>query len=270
MFAHFGLNLCEKFDGHEFGDSCLNYYEILCMADAEDCISDDMTPEEIRNCLYETFAPEGWEFYPPIDPDCGVLVEMFLITNGINMSDREFCYKIGGCDDICSDSSTFSENALKELTDYHIEQRGYALTQCEDSLRWEHKLCAYNIFANQGVATDRSERLIPNVPWSGGGCNNALKHALWIALNAKSCGEDLADLFADAHECEAAPNSEREMDYHNNDVGLRIQRENPNANRAELEDLICQAIQNGELLVLENPQDPNSPLIDSNNCPQCQ
>ncbi|MBI3316760.1 MAG: hypothetical protein HYZ85_01980 [Candidatus Omnitrophica bacterium] len=80
------------------------------------------------------------------------------------------------------------------------------------------------------------------------GRGDAFRHALWSALMAKSGGATKALEYSNAHEEDPLqPLAEREMDLHNNTVGISIVQENPNADLAELTSIILEKIDDGEL-----------------------
>ena len=86
------------------------------------------------------------------------------------------------------------------------------------------------------------------------GRTDAVRHALWSALNARDVGEKNARRFAKAHEADSdQPDAERQMDHHNNEVGIQIGLANPDASAGELLVLIDQAYENGELMREPDP-----------------
>jgi hypothetical protein len=100
------------------------------------------------------------------------------------------------------------------------------------------------------------------VPWDGAvpqrfgqndGHNDAFRHAYWNAQMTSSFGESWARDFAVAHEAYPANEGPREaMDLYNNEVGRRIAVENPNASPEQLAQLVKEALDNGELLVIDS------------------
>lgn len=89
--------------------------------------------------------------------------------------------------------------------------------------------------------------------WAGNdGHNDAFRHAYWNALMTKQFGADFTERFTKAHEGVAGNKADREaMDLYNNEVGRRIAEANPNASEQQLADLVQQAVQNGELVVID-------------------
>jgi len=73
--------------------------------------------------------------------------------------------------------------------------------------------------------------------------NDAFRHTYWNALMARRFGEDWAEAYTDAHEGVRDNTAAREvMDLYNNSVGRRLATENPDADAAELADLVEQAV----------------------------
>jgi len=84
------------------------------------------------------------------------------------------------------------------------------------------------------------------------GHNDAFRHAYWNALMTKRFGADFTARFTNAHEGVAGNKADREaMDLYNNGVGRRIAQEHPNASPAELATLVRQAINNGQMVVID-------------------
>ncbi len=109
------------------------------------------------------------------------------------------------------------------------------------------------------LAFDESElRYAPTLRHSGLGVvrgnfdhTDAYRHAYWSALLTAEYGAEFASDFTDAHE--GAPGNLPDveaMDLFNNEVGIRLARENPGASREELADLVFEAVENGETVLL--------------------
>lgn len=84
--------------------------------------------------------------------------------------------------------------------------------------------------------------------------SDAFRHCFWSAVLARDIGYYWAKAFTDAHESNPGqPPEEKEMDLHNNSVGLNIGFHYfiPDSN-SSLSDKCFKALQNGELKVL-NP-----------------
>lgn len=81
--------------------------------------------------------------------------------------------------------------------------------------------------------------------------NDAFRHAYWNALMADEYGSEWAHDYGTAHERIPGNNAAREaMDLYNNEVGRQIAEENPDASRAELADLVAQAVDDGRMVVV--------------------
>ena len=92
--------------------------------------------------------------------------------------------------------------------------------------------------------------------WNNNGHTDAYRHALWNARMSQSFGEDWTAAYATAHEMVPGNEAAREaMDLYNNEVGRQIARDNPDASDAELQQLVADALENGELLVVDQNGD---------------
>ncbi|MET3367656.1 UNVERIFIED_CONTAM: hypothetical protein ABIE34_000882 [Jeotgalibacillus campisalis] len=81
--------------------------------------------------------------------------------------------------------------------------------------------------------------------------NDAFRHAYWNALMVKEFGADWAEDYATAHEQLPANPAPREaMDLYNNEVGRNVAIANPDASAEELADLIEDAVNNGDTVVV--------------------
>ena len=88
------------------------------------------------------------------------------------------------------------------------------------------------------------------IPGADDGHNDAFRH--WNALMTRHFGEEFAAAMASAHEGAPGNPADREaMDVYNNEVGRRIAAENPEASDEELAQLIYEAVENGEMLVID-------------------
>jgi WXG100 family type VII secretion target len=125
-------------------------------------------------------------------------------------------------------------------------------------------LMTFNDIKNQSF--DISENQYPNpdniptyVPedlqgdWLGNdGHRDAFRHAYWNALLTKEFGTEWTTQFTTAHEAVPGNAAVREaMDLYNNEVGRQIAINNPNATNEELATLIRQAIDSGEMVVVD-------------------
>lgn len=93
------------------------------------------------------------------------------------------------------------------------------------------------------------------------GRGDAWRHAYWSALMVKTGasfslgsianGAALAEEYGNARESRPGNNEHaKSMDLYNNSVGRRIAVDNPNATPAQLRDLVTQALNNGDFLVI--------------------
>ena len=81
--------------------------------------------------------------------------------------------------------------------------------------------------------------------------NDAFRHAYWNALMVKEFGADWAEDYATAHEQLPGNPAPREaMDLYNNEVGRNVAIANPDASTEELADLIEEAVNNGDTVVV--------------------
>jgi hypothetical protein len=158
----------------------------------------------------------------------------------------------------------------------------YTLTRTEaqllDNLQRDRGLLGLQTFKNiKDDAFAVSDQRFPDAPvpdsipadrhgeWQGNdGHRDAFRHAYWSARLDSEFGSEWATQFTTAHEALPGNPSDREaMDLYNNSVGIRIATENPNASPADLADLIQQAVDNGELVVISG----NGGLAWSNDVP---
>ncbi|WP_159708168.1 WXG100 family type VII secretion target [Arthrobacter sp. 18067] len=81
--------------------------------------------------------------------------------------------------------------------------------------------------------------------------NDAFRHAYWNALMVKEFGADWAEDYATAHEQLPGNPAPREaMDLYNNEVGRNVAIANPDASAEELADLIEEAVNKGDTVVV--------------------
>lgn len=80
---------------------------------------------------------------------------------------------------------------------------------------------------------------------------DAFRHAYWNALMTQRFGEDWTRDFATAHErLPNNPAAAEAMDLYNNEVGREIAAANPRATPAQLADLVQQAVDRGDTVVI--------------------
>lgn len=93
------------------------------------------------------------------------------------------------------------------------------------------------------------------------GHSDAWRHAYWNAQMTQRFGEEWAADFATAHERNPTSHpTPVAMDLHNNEVGRRIAMEHPDAGPEQLQELIKQAVLDGEMVVIG----PDDRLVPSN------
>ena len=107
----------------------------------------------------------------------------------------------------------------------------------------------------QEVASTRAQTAFGGAGIADGHAD-AFRHAYWNALLTQRFDEGWTDDFTTAHERrpDNRPHAEA-MDLHNNEVGRRIARENPDADPDELASLVEQAVRDGHTVVID--QDGN-------------
>jgi hypothetical protein len=162
----------------------------------------------------------------------------------------------------------------EEMVEWHpkagpftfIELPFYAqtLTETEASLldrlgQREGMLGLYDFKGIRDQAYDTADDFFPREDAQGNrvlgaedGHNDAFRHACWNAMMTSRFGEDFAVSFGTAHEARPGNQASREaMDLFNNALGRRIATQNPDASEAELAELIFDAIENGEAMVID-------------------
>ncbi|WP_273699696.1 LysM peptidoglycan-binding domain-containing protein [Paracoccus sphaerophysae] len=88
--------------------------------------------------------------------------------------------------------------------------------------------------------------------WSNDGHVDAYRHALWNARMTKQFGAEWTREYATAHErLPENPGPREAMDLYNNEVGRKIATENPGASDADLQRLVRQAVDRGDLVVID-------------------
>ena len=85
------------------------------------------------------------------------------------------------------------------------------------------------------------------------GVGNALRHSLWSALNVQTSSEDFAREIGIAHE-EGSPDKDpkqKKIDLENNELGITVGLENPDASLEDLTKILLEKIADGEALVID-------------------
>jgi RHS repeat-associated protein len=120
---------------------------------------------------------------------------------------------------------------------------------------------AYKMYSNQETAVTMSRGKYPDTDGRGTK-RDAYRHAMWQALNVQSVGEEATREMANAHEYRDGQTlNDLIMDIHNNEVGIEIGRNNPNASPDELSQIIQNRISNGDMIVIS---DDNKKMTKSN------
>lgn len=82
--------------------------------------------------------------------------------------------------------------------------------------------------------------------------SDAFRHCFWSAWLAREIGFDGAKQFTTAHESGEGNNpKQKEMDLHNNALGLEIGRLNPNASNGTISNLCMNEVTSGRAKVIE-------------------
>jgi hypothetical protein len=166
------------------------------------------------------------------------------------------------------DSDSDSDSLVDILANYQVDESpqttfdpGFpynlivdpvSVTEAELALLEE--LSALELYELSDIKDDAYEESQERFNGQGGedGHQDAFRHAYASVLLALRFGEEFAESFTTAHETGVNNPADREaMDLYNNEVGRRIARENPSATLAELADLVFEAIENGEMIVID-------------------
>jgi hypothetical protein len=121
-----------------------------------------------------------------------------------------------------------------------------------DQLQWHQGLMGlYQFKRCKEDAYSVSGERYPDLPGDDSH-RDAFRHIYWNVLMTRRLGENFARAFATAHEGVPGNQADREaMDLYNNELGRRIATQNPNASLEELQELVAEAIRNGEALVID-------------------
>ena len=114
------------------------------------------------------------------------------------------------------------------------------------------------VLANKDVAFEKAQN--SKLPNARDGQQDAFRHALWNALNARDIGAKNAEPFATLHENGSNPANDPnsssydpvaiEMDLFNNQVGRNIGESNPDATDDEIATKVLEALNSGELKII--------------------
>ncbi|PZR21233.1 MAG: hypothetical protein DI539_08645 [Flavobacterium psychrophilum] len=126
---------------------------------------------------------------------------------------------------------------------------------------------AHIIYKNKAVAEQATNNRFGNVPQLLNGKPDAFRHAFFNAINTVKLRKYYTEIFATAHESEVSQFfiKEKQMDLHNNEVGMDfIEFDHPNmTNTTEINNGIYQLLINGELVYL-SPINYNDPAFSLN------
>ncbi|WP_157101143.1 WXG100 family type VII secretion target [Nocardia shimofusensis] len=87
---------------------------------------------------------------------------------------------------------------------------------------------------------------------------DAFRHAYWNARMTQEFGEEWTTEYASKHEGRADNAAVREaMDLYNNELGRKIATANPDASPEELQDLVKDAVDNGDTVIIDESQKLN-------------
>lgn len=215
----------------------------------------------IADFVSKTFTPTEAPAQPLAKPDLDTVREQYQVQDDevIEYHPRAF-----GIFDIPFTDGVTMTKTEGELIDQLTRDRGVVGLSDFNDLKndvFDEAASRYPPSANvpEGIPADRADE------WQGNdGHQDAFRHAYWNARMAKEYGPEWTEQFATAHEgLPGNPATREAMDLYNNEVGRRIAVENPDASDEELANLVQQAVENGELLVI----DSNGELAWSNDVP---
>ena len=129
------------------------------------------------------------------------------------------------------------------------------LSKPEQKVVFENPVAAYKSKDNRDVADRfaRNSGVPVNIHDQGhNDSQDAVRHTMWSALNTQTGGREFAEKIATAHE-EGNPNepAERKMDVHNNQAGVNIGGENPDATPQDLAGKVLDNLKDGKLEVID-------------------
>lgn len=137
---------------------------------------------------------------------------------------------------------------------YHKGKVFGKLTPAEVAVIIRHPSVLEPLYRNQGIAKTEAARRYPRREQVDGR-GDAFRHAYWSALMVRDCGLLIGARFTTAHEMfEGNESAARDMDLHNNRIGHLIGALNPNGTDAHLAKLVQHALEDGHLMVLDQPQ----------------
>lgn len=130
-------------------------------------------------------------------------------------------------------------------------QKGYVtnLTPAEKTYLLTHPHHIGMIRGHAETALAEARRRFPGAGQHNGR-GDAFRHCYWSALLARDIGANNARTFTTAHENYSSnPPGEREMDLHNNAVGIRIGAANASATDGQLANMAISAMNTRQLML---------------------
>jgi len=144
-------------------------------------------------------------------------------------------------------------NAAVSYVDYKIDQS--TLSAPEKKYAKKNRLKAIAARDNKGIAEGYQKNIGFKTsvldPYHNDE-SDAFRHGMWGALTTQTSGADFTRGMGEAHE-EGVPNdpNESKMDLHNNEVGIQIATDNPDASPEELAKLMLGALKDGKMVVIK-------------------
>ncbi len=126
------------------------------------------------------------------------------------------------------------------------------LNKTEKSIATDNLLNMYKLKKSENKEKAFSISDASNLIGRHNGPRDALRHALFNALNTRTVGKELAKKLGDAHEDGSiSPDIEQKMDKHNNAIGVKVAENNPNSSVLELTSKILDKMVNGEMIMID-------------------
>jgi RHS repeat-associated protein len=129
-----------------------------------------------------------------------------------------------------------------------VDGNGKSANWMEIKTSMLHPISAFVVNSNATKAMEMSEKSGFPGPWKG--AQDAIRHTLWNAMNARDIGSVIAKKFADAHEYGQPDNADKRMDLVNNKIGRKIGKDYPDATDTELLKIVIKHLKDGKLEVL--------------------
>jgi len=128
------------------------------------------------------------------------------------------------------------------------------LSPAEKEFVKNNKGAAYKINRNANKAWNRTLKTFGHQ--GKGDKSDAFRHTLWQALNTQDAGAEKTKEYADAHETATPAGEEKhkEMDDHNNSLGIQIGLDNPDASMKDIIETVLNALDEGQGVII----DPNT------------